>query len=191
MIFIMKKILIVTAHPSSQGFVHKIEKTYSRASKARGNTVEILDLYDMKNAQPFLKFETENEWPQEKLKDMQQKIAVADEIVLTFPVWWGDAPAILKNWFDCNITAEFAYKYTSKGVQKLLSGKTAKILTTADAPGFAYSFFLAPMRLNWTKMRLAFCGIKVTTFKVYGKMRKRNEQNRTKILEEVARLTTK
>lgn len=187
----MKKILIVTAHPSSQGFVHKMAETYSNAAKAKGNPVELLNLYDAQNAQPFLKFETEKEWPQEKLKEMHQKISSADELVLCFPVWWGDAPAILKNWVDCNITAGFAYKYTAKGVTKLLTGKTAKILATADAPGIAYSFFLAPMRLSWTKMRLAFCGIKVTEFKVYGTMRKRDEPNRTKILEEIARLATK
>jgi putative NADPH-quinone reductase len=191
MIFVMKKILIVTAHPSSQGFVHKMAETYSSASKAKGNSVEILDLYDAKNAQPFLKFETEKEWPREKVSEMQQKIATADEIILSFPVWWGDAPAILKNWLDYNFTGGFAYKYTAKGVDKLLAGKTARIFATADAPGIAYSFFLAPMRLSWTKLRLAFCGVKVTTFNVYGTMRKRNEQSRKKILEEVARLATK
>jgi putative NADPH-quinone reductase len=191
MIFVMKKILIVTAHPSSHGFVHKIAETYLEASKKKGNTVEILNLYDVKNAQPFLKFETEKTWPQEKLQEMQQKIANADEIVLSFPIWWGDAPAILKNWVDCNITAGFAYKYTPKGVNKLLTGKTAKIFATADAPGIFYSFFLAPMRICWTQMRLAFCGIKVTKFKVYGTMRKRDEQNRTKILEKVSRLAIK
>ena len=191
MIFVMKKILIVTAHPSSQGFVHKMAEAYSSTSKAKGNSVEILDLYEEKNAQSFLKFETEKEWPQENVPEMQQKISDADEIVLAFPVWWGDAPAILKNWLDYNFTGGFAYKYTAKGVDKLLTGKTAKIFATADAPGIAYSFFLAPMRLSWTKLRLAFCGVKVTTFKVYGEMRKRDEQNKEKILQEVARLAAK
>ncbi len=187
----MKKVLIVTAHPSKMGFVHLMAERYATAIKEGGGMATILDVYDDKNRQPFLKFETKKEWPQEKLKEMQKKILDADELVLSFPVWWGDAPAILKNWLDYNFTPGFAYKYTAKGVKKLLTRKTAKILATSDAPGIAYSFFLAPMRLTWSKMRLDFCGIKVTDFKVYGKMRKRDEKNREKILTEIESLALK
>ena len=187
----MKKTLLITAHPSSQGFVHTMAKQYEQVVKKNGGSVEILDLYDSKNRQPFLKFETPKECPQEGLKEMHKKIINADEIVLSFPVWWGDAPAIMKNWLDCNFTPGFAYKYTAKGVKKLLIGKTAKILATSDAPGIAYSFFLAPMRLTWSKMRLDFCGIKVTHFKVYGKMRKRDKKSRKNILKEVKKLALK
>jgi putative NADPH-quinone reductase len=38
-------ILIITAHPSSQGFTHKIANTYSQAATEKGHTVEIIDLY--------------------------------------------------------------------------------------------------------------------------------------------------
>ncbi len=187
----MKQTLIITAHPSSKGFVHRITEHYVQAIKKKGESCKILNLYAPENKQSFLQFETEKEWPGEKLKEMQQKIADADELVLSFPVWWGDAPAVMKNWLDYNFTAGFAYKYTAKGVNKLLTGKTAKILATSDAPGIAYSFFLAPMRLTWSKMRLDFCGIKVTDFKVYGKMRKRNEESRQKILKEIGKLALK
>jgi NAD(P)H dehydrogenase (quinone) len=42
---------------------------------------------------------------------MQEKILWADEIVLVFPIWWGDMPAIMKNWMDCNFMSGFAFKY--------------------------------------------------------------------------------
>lgn len=187
----MKKILIITAHPSSHGFVHKIAETYASTARAAGKTVEILNLYDTKNAQPFLQFEKKERWPDENQKKMHQKLAEADELVFSFPVWWGDSPAILKNWLDFNFSSGFAFQYTAKGVKKLLAGKTAKILATSDAPGFAYGFFLSPMRILWTHMRLDFCGIKVTKFKVYGSMRKRNEKNKIKILKKIASLSLK
>jgi NAD(P)H dehydrogenase (quinone) len=37
--------LIITAHPSSQGFTHAIAETYKEAKEKNGHTVEILNLY--------------------------------------------------------------------------------------------------------------------------------------------------
>lgn len=187
----MKKTLIITAHPSTQGFVHTIANHYAQAIKDNQGQAEILDLYAPENHQPFLTFETETKWPQEKLEPMHKKISTADEIVIVFPVWWGEAPAILKNWIDYNFTRDFAYKFTPKGVKKLLKGKTTKVIATADGPGFIYGGVLSPMRLTWQHLILGFCGLKVTTFKVYGKMRKRSEKNRNQILEEIKKLASK
>ena len=190
-ILTMKKTLIVTAHPSSHGFVHSIAESYAQGVKENKGTAEILDLYAEENQQPFLKFEELKEWPMDNVEKMQQKITDADEIVFCFPVWWGDAPAILKNWLDHNFTTGFAYKYTANGAIKLLAGKTARVFATSDAPGFAYGFFLSPMRLSWTQFRLGFCGLKVNSFQVFGKMRKRDEANRKQLLDTVKKLAQK
>lgn len=187
----MKKTLIITAHPSSQGFVHQISERYISAAKSAGKGVEIINLYTTEEPQPFLNFKDKRKWPTENLKSMQEKITQSDELVFIFPVWWGDAPAILKNWIDYNFSSGFAFKYGANGVEKLLKGKTAKIFATSDAPGFAYGFFLAPMRIMWTHMRLAFCGIKVTDFNVYGTMRKRTEKNKESILQKVTHIAQK
>ena len=38
-------VLIITAHPSSKGFTHKIAESFKTGAEASGKTVEILDLY--------------------------------------------------------------------------------------------------------------------------------------------------
>jgi NAD(P)H dehydrogenase (quinone) len=38
----------------------------------------------------------------ETTKKIQAKITWADELIFIFPIWWGDAPAIVKNFIDCN-----------------------------------------------------------------------------------------
>lgn len=107
----MKK-LIITAHPSSQGFTHTIANTLQSLSEAKGDTIEILDLYKTELAQDFLRFEDRQNLEQdETTRKIQSKIAWADELVFIFPIWWGDAPAILKNFIDCNFHTGFAYKY--------------------------------------------------------------------------------
>lgn len=107
----MKK-FIITAHPSSQGFTHKIAERLTKLSAERGDEVEILDLYKTELKQDFLSFEDMKEMGQDDItKQIQAKISWADELVFVFPIWWGDAPAILKNFIDCNFGAGFAFKY--------------------------------------------------------------------------------
>ena len=103
----MKK-LIITAHPSSQGFTQRIAKTFAESAQSAGHSVEVINLYDPQWHQDFLKFETVKEWPVDPVREkIQEKILWADELVFVCPVWWGYVPSILKNFFDCNFTSGF------------------------------------------------------------------------------------
>ena len=43
----------------------------------------------------------------------QQKLLDADLIVLQFPLWWYNLPAILKGWIDRVFTSGFGFDYRS------------------------------------------------------------------------------
>lgn len=180
------KILIITAHPSEQGFTHKIANTYKKASEIKENEVEIMDLYDTKIKQDYLNFEDiKKTKTTSEMQFIQNKILWADELVFIFPIWWADAPAIVKNFFDTNFSAGFAFKYENKKPVGLLKGKTAKIFATCDGPGFYYRFPIIPLSIIWGKARLGFCGVKLTKFVIFDKMRTRDEKQREKILKSV------
>jgi NAD(P)H dehydrogenase (quinone) len=100
----MKKTLIITAHPSSLGFTHKIADKYKKSVEKNNSTAEILNLYKKENTQDYLRFENvKTDFPQdEKTLSMHKKITEADEIVLVAPIWWGQIPAIMKNFIDTN-----------------------------------------------------------------------------------------
>lgn len=187
-------ILIVTAHPSSAGFTHKIASAYEAGAKKAGKTVEVLNLYSAEHTQDFLTFEYVSELKNEdpKRKVMQEKILSADEIVLIHPLWWFDAPAILKNWFDQNFTSGFAYRFRKGKLtpEKLLKGKTARVFITADGPSWFY-FFVPTARINWKIGRLGFCGIKTKTFRIFASKRKKTEKELEKWLQYVFQLAQK
>lgn len=104
--------LLLTAHPNPDGFTHKIAATYQQHSEEKNHNVKIIDLYDPQRKQDFLILDKTNRPVDDPLRStMQDLITRADEIVFIFPVWWFDAPAILKNWFDINMTQGFAFKY--------------------------------------------------------------------------------
>ncbi len=192
------KQLIITAHPSSKWFTHKIAKTFKKASEANKNEVEIINLYHKKYAQDFLVFEELADLGAEnKTRDkIQKKMSEADEYIFVFPIWWGSMPAIMKNFFDTNFSSGFAFKYQSGGkVDKLLEGKTAKIFATCDAPGFIYKLFPFAMRLKgyMSMYILGFCGIKITDFHLFDTMSKsrKDKTMREEMLKKIENIAQK
>lgn len=176
--------LIITAHPSQSSFTRAIAETYRENAELEGRQVEILDLYTTDLKQDFLRFDKLSDIGKDKITQaMQEKITWAEEIVFIFPVWWADAPAIMKNWIDCNFTTGFAYKYINGKPTGLLSGKTARIFATSGAPSFVYSLFPVSYHLLWGMLRLKFCGIKTTSIKVFGKMDTLKEEETKKMLK--------
>ncbi len=166
----MKK-LIISTNPSTLGFTHKIVDTYSELSIANWDTVEIIDLYNTNLKQDFLRFEKVKEmWKDDITKQIQAKITWADELIFVFPIWWWDAPAILKNFIDSNFGAGFAFKYDENGKSiGLLKWKSARIIATSGAPSFFYTFLLH-IPILWNLNRIRFCGIKQKSFTVFGNM---------------------
>jgi len=173
-------VLIVTAHPASHGFTHKIASRYKQEKEDRGDDVFIMDLYKKRYAQPFLCYEDIKKdcKPRASHKIIQDKILWADEIVFVFPIWWFGPPAILKNFLDQNFTSGFAYKYNTNGVRReLLEGRTARIFATADGPRWVYFLFGISAATRWRVGVLGFCGISLHSFDIFAEMFKRTDES--------------
>ena len=175
-------ILIVKAHPRANGFTHQIAETYKKKQEWLGNTVEILDLYSAENTQSYPEFVDDKHLLMDATTErMQSKIIWADEIVIVFPVWWFDCPAIMKNWFDRNFTGGFAFKHEKWGkLSKLLAGKKWKVFATADGPGWALKMIMYIPMVLW---RFGYVGIKTTAFKVFGNARKKTAEQKQQFLK--------
>ncbi len=173
--------LIIKAHPRVDGFTHIIAETYKEKSEKSGNTATILDLCDPANFQEYATFGDGNHIIEdESTKKMQELIRAADELVWVFPVWWMDAPAVMKNFWDRNFTSGFAFRYNPDGkVDKLLPGKTTKVFATAWGPGWIIGFF---MGLIWKLWRFGFVGLKTTSFRVLGSFPKKTEIEKSDFL---------
>jgi len=176
--------LIIKAHPRTDGFTHTIAETYKKKQEEKGNTAIILDLCAPENAQSYTEMISNTKIVEDdSTRKMQDLIKNADEIIWVFPVWWFDCPAIMKNFWDRNFTSGFAYQYNVNWkVDKLLTGKTTKVFTTAGGPGWLIGFF---MGLIWKLWRFGFIGLKTTDFKVFWSFSKRTEEEKQKFLETI------
>jgi NAD(P)H dehydrogenase (quinone) len=193
----MKNVLIITAHPSSKGFTHKIAENYRQGALERGRDVKLINLYDQENRQDFFMFEDIRNAPLDSKKErIQGLVTWADELVFVYPLWWFGVPAILKNFFDVNFSAGFAYKYKKfpilKGVPVgMLAGKSARVFVTCDGPKILYKLIFTPFKISMKYFTLQFCGIKVRSFVIFDRMRWRDENQRNIWLERVKKMAKK
>lgn len=178
--------LIIIANPSSKWFSHRIANKYSELSQNNWDTVEIIDLYKTALKQDFLTYERKRDiWWDEITKEIQKKIAWADKIILIFPIWWADAPAIMKNFFDSNFTTGFAYKREWRKLKWLLNWKTARIICTCQAPSFVYSIFPISLRISWWWMKMNICGIKLNKITVFWNIEQKTDLEKDQLLNKI------
>ncbi|MEM6771760.1 MAG: NAD(P)H-dependent oxidoreductase, partial [Bacteroidota bacterium] len=68
----------------------------------------------------------------------------ADHLVWVYPVWWGSVPAVMKGFIDRLFLPGFAFrKHEGSMVKwdKLLAGKTARLISTLDQPSWFYRWY--------------------------------------------------
>ena len=112
----MSKVLLVVAHPNFDQSL--ANKTIVENFKALHPDVEIDELYKL---YPNFKIDVKKE---------QEKLVKADVVVLQFPMYWYNAPALMRQWFESVL--EHGFAYGSKG--KALEGKRLILSISTGAP---------------------------------------------------------
>ncbi len=166
----MKNILIINAHPDKESFCFALAESYKMGAYKAEADVKLVHLIDLK-FNPILTFGYRKISPLEPdLYKMQQDILWANHLVFVYPNWWATFPALLKGFIDRVFVPGFAFKYHEKGPfwDKLLKGKTARLIVTMDTPKWYYWLINRNAGHNAMKIGvLKFCGInpvKITTF---------------------------
>jgi putative NADPH-quinone reductase len=186
----MKKILIVTAHPSSHGFTHRIANTFKSGAESKGHEVEILDLYKTDLQIPFLKFEEKSDMANlsPAVLAIQDKMRWSTDMVFIHPLWWMGTPAIMKNFFDNVLTPGFAYKYIDGKRHGLLKDKMGHVIITCDGPMYLFKLIFTPFKTIWNLGLLYFCGLRQKTFQVYDRSLFKDENDRLKFLAKIQKI---
>lgn len=187
----MKKILVIQGHTDKTSLIYALANSYYEHQKSSGCEVDMIDLA-LINFDPTLKMGYKEIMPlEESLQTCQHLIKDADHIVVFYPTWWGTLPAKLKGFFDRVLLPGFAFKFEEgKMLQtKLLSGKTATIVTTMDTPPFFYKYLQGNLGIKLLKnLILGFCGIKTKKVVLVGPVRSFDEKKRGTWIEKVKAL---
>lgn len=189
-----KRILVIHGHPDPSSFCAALAAAYRDAARAAGAEVREVVLAELA-FDPNLRFGYRQRVELEPcLVAAQADILWAQHVVLVHPVWWGSVPAQLKGFFDRVLLPGFAFRKREGSVwwDKLLGGRTGRIISTLDQPGWYYRLrYGSPSTKALKRLTFEFCGIAPTRVTVLGPIRLSADKTRANYLARVAALGRK
>ena len=186
-----KKIVLINGHPDTESYCFALANAYKKGVLNSDATFKEIIIRDL-NFNPNLEFGYRKRTELEPdLLDAQEKIKWATHLVWIYPVWWGSYPAILKGFIDRVFLPGFAFEKRENSVwwNKLLTNKTARVISTLDQPAWYYRWInRQPSHTSIKKLTLNFVGIKKVKFTTIGPLRLSKESYRKKWLEKIEKL---
>lgn len=154
-------VLVILGHPRKDSYCGALAKEYKRGAEESGAKVESLVLADMQFDMNVVMPSPQNQFLEADLVRAKELIIWADHLVFIYPTWWGNTPALLKAFIDRIFIPGFAFRELQFDTyDKLLSPRTAQLITTMDTPLFVYKFLNAAPGTNaLAGSTLKFCGI--------------------------------
>jgi len=189
-----KKILIIQGNPNPGSYCSALAKAYFNGAIQGGAEARFIQLHEL-TFNPNLAFGYAKRSELEKdLLEAQEAIKWAEHLVFVYPTWWGTLPALLKGFLDRVLLPGFAFKYREGSVlwDKLLKGKTARLIVTMDAPVWYNRFIIGQPGHRAMKIAtLQFCGIKPVRITNIGPVKSSTDSRRSEWLNLVTKLGNK
>lgn len=161
----MTRVLLLQGHPDTDAphLCHALAAAYAEGARAGGHEVRTLDVARL----DFPLLRSQQAWEKGALppglQQAQADIAWAQHLVLIFPLWLGDMPALLKGFLEQVARPGFAFAadgernaFTKKG----LGGRSARVVVTMGMPALVYRWYFRAHSLKSLERNiLGFVGI--------------------------------
>lgn len=136
------RIAIIQAHPDPAGghLGHALAAAYADGAREAGREVRVIDVAQL----DFPLLRSQRDWQHGELpaalRPAQADIRWADHLVLFFPLWLGDMPALLKGFLEQVARPGFAFDDVEGNPlgKKLLTGRSARVVVTMGMPALVY-----------------------------------------------------
>lgn len=184
------RVLLVMAHPRPDSFCAALADAYAQGAAAAGAELRRLDLQALAFEPDVLVPAPQDQTLEPDLAEATRLVAWAEHLVFVFPTWWGTMPARLKGFLDRVLVPGFAFadRDDGEGWERLLTGRTAHLLTTMDTPPWVHRWIYRAPGLNaLDRATLGFCGVAPVRRTVFGPVKDSTAVQRTSWLEEVHR----
>ncbi len=168
------RVLVLDGHPDGSSLCSGLAAAAAETARGRGAEVRLLILSAMHFDPNLAHGYKQRQEHEPDLQAFLDAVRWCDTFILIHPMWWGAAPAKLKGLIDRVFLPGIAFAYEGDGhfPKKLLAGRTARVLITADTPPW---YLWLGYRNGWPNVLrrqiLDFVGLKVTHLKVVGTIR--------------------
>lgn len=168
----MARITIIDGHPDPDRsrYGHALADAYATGAEAGVHEVRRIDIAELQ----FPVLRSAHEWretdPVDTIRKAQIDIRWADHLMILYPLWQGDLPALLKAFLEQVLRPGFAIDETVAGPQaKLLGGRSARIVVTMGMPAPVYRIFYRAHSLkSLDRNLLRFVGVAPVRYSIIG-----------------------
>ena len=177
--------LIILGHPDKKSLCAAIADNYEKGAREKYGQVERINLHELNFNTNLKQGYKVVQTLEPDLIEAQRLLKWANHIVIIYPVWWGSVPALLKGFLDRTLLPGFAFKIreNSNGWDRLLSGKSARLFVTSDAPSWwLYLNYFHPAVNMMKKVVLEFCGVTPVTVMSFDSIKDASEKKIENIL---------
>ncbi|MDI1285063.1 MAG: NAD(P)H-dependent oxidoreductase [Reyranella sp.] len=156
------KILILNGHPDPvrKGLCHALADAYGTGAVEAGHDVRRLDIATLDFGFVHSQAEFEHGNAPADIEAAQASIKWANHMVVIFPLWLGDVPAVLKAFLEQTLRPGFAYAYRPSGFPEMfLKGRSVRVVVTMGMPAIVYRWYFRAHGLkNLKRNILRFVG---------------------------------
>ena len=187
----MRKIMIVVGHSERATFCAALGNAYKKGANAAGHEAQLFILSQM-TFDPILRAGDRREQPLEPdLLAARRALAACDHLVLIFPLWCGDMPAILKGFIERILQPDLIVRRDTENAKNwnIFSDKSARIVMTMGMPVSIYRYWYGGHALKLlTRNILHFIGIRPVRHTLFGMLGTSKPETRERWIREIEEL---
>ncbi len=184
----MRKIMIVVGHPQTNTFCEALGNAYKEAAAAAGHQAQLFPLATL-TFDPILRNGYRMVQPLEPdLQKAYDALAACDHLVLIFPLWCGDMPALLKGFIERILQPDLIARADTENAMNwsIFSNKTARIVMTMGMPVSIYRWWYRGHALKLlTRNILNFIGIKPVKNTLFGMLGTSKPETRNRWVDQI------
>jgi putative NADPH-quinone reductase len=185
------KVAIIQGHPDGDGahLCHALADAYRNGALDGGHDVRTIALAKLDFPWLRTKDAFERGALPEALSDAQATIAWADHVLLVYPLWLGEMPALVKAFLEQVLRPGFAFTVTGTGWRPRLRGKSARVVVTMGMPALVYRWYFGAHGLKSLRRNvLSFVGFKPVRATLLGGVEGASAKRRAAWLARLAKL---
>ncbi len=188
-----RRVLLIQGHPDPKGghLGQALAQAYADGATAAGHPLRRVDVAQLDF--PLLRSAEEFEHGPlpPALKPVQNDIDWAQHLVVFFPLWLGDMPALLKAFLEQVARPGFAFRDDGNGGfgKKGLTGRSARVVVTMGMPALLYRYYFRAHSVKSLQRNvLGFVGIAPVRETLIGMVDRMQPQERERWLDKLRRL---
>lgn len=194
-----RRLLVIVGTSLPDTLTHALAESYVSSARAAGADVRLIDLAhdpipDHPRSRDQLRAprsgRTDDLPLDPDVARYLDDLFWADHIAIFHPQWWGTVPAALKAFIDRVFLSNATFRYRERSAlsDRLLAGRTARIVMTMDSPRFWNRLvYRGAAEASLSRATLGYCGVRTVGITRFTPVRFSDDTARRGWIERVAR----